>query len=201
MAEMVPSLERLIEQFRRLPAIGRKTAVRLAFSVLDGSDGDAQAFADAILDAKKNISACPCCQGLTEGGTLCDICADESRDRSLICVVEDYRAMLALERVRDYHGLYHVLHGALSPIDGIGPDQLRIKELLSRLEDGTVKEIILATDPDVEGESTALYLTRLIRPLGVRVSRLAYGMSVGSDLEYTDEGTLLRAIEGRRVME
>jgi len=200
MAELLPSLERLVEQFRRLPAVGKKTAVRLAFSVLDYSEEDAREFAQAILDAKQNITTCPDCQGLSEGSGLCAVCCDEERDRSIICVVEDYRAMMALERVRDFRGLYHVLHGALSPIDGIGPEQIRIKELLERLKDDTVKEIILATDPDVEGESTALYLTRLISPLGIKVSRLAYGLPVGGDLEYTDEGTLLRAIEGRRPL-
>jgi recombination protein RecR len=174
----------------------------MAFSVLDYTDEEAQALIDAINDAKRNITNCPLCFGISEGG-LCSVCADGERDRSVICVVEDYRAVMSLERVHDYRGLYHVLHGVLSPLEGIGPDKLRIGELLERLgkNNGETREIIIATNPDVEGEATAVYLFKLLSPLGLKVSRLAYGMQVGGDLEYTDEGTLARAITGRRQMD
>lgn len=199
MADMIPSLERLIEQFRHIPSVGKKTATRMAFSVLDYTDEEAQLLIDAIADAKRNITGCPVCFGISEGG-LCSVCADDKRDRSVICVVEDYRAVLSLERVRDYHGLYHVLHGVLSPLEGIGPEKLRIRELLERLNNNETREIIVATNPDVEGEATAVYLSRLLIPMGLKISRLAYGMPVGGDLEFTDEGTLSRAITGRRDM-
>lgn len=173
----------------------------MAFSVLDYTDEEAQALIDAIADAKRNITNCPVCFGISEGG-LCSVCTDMERDRSVICVVEDYRAVMALERVRDYRGLYHVLHGVLSPLEGIGPDKLRIRELLERLNKSSeAREIIIATNPDVEGEATAVYLSKLLSPLGLKISRLAYGMPVGGDLEYTDEGTLSRAITGRREMD
>ncbi|MHB1152257.1 MAG: recombination mediator RecR [Eubacteriales bacterium] len=199
MADMIPSLERLIEQFRHMPSVGKKTATRMAFSVLDYTDEEAQSLIEAIADAKRNITSCPVCFGISEGG-LCSVCSDDKRDKSVICVVEDYRAVISLERVRDYHGLYHVLHGVLSPLEGIGPDKLRIRELLERLNNNETREIIVATNPDVEGEATAVYLFRLLMPMGLKISRLAYGMPVGGDLEYTDEGTLSRAITGRRDM-
>ncbi len=198
MAEYILPLEKLIEQFRHLPGIGQKTAVRLAFAVLDYSKEEADAFADAIRGAKEQVCTCSVCQNIAEG-ELCPICADEKRDRSVICVVEDAKAILSLEKVREFTGVYHVLHGAISPMAGIGPDKLRIRELIARL-DGSVKELILATNPTVEGEATAMYLTKLVKPLGVKVSRLAYGIPVGGELEYADEVTLMRALEGRRVL-
>lgn len=195
--DMIPSLERLIEQFRHLPSIGRKTAIRMAFSVLEYSDEEANALVEAIRDAKSNISECPICANIAEGG-LCEICADGERDHSLICVVEDYKAVMAMERTREYRGTYHVLHGVLSPLDGIGPEQLKIGELCGRVDEGGVNEIIIATDPDVEGEATASYIAALFTPRGIKVSRLAYGMPVGGDLEYADESTIARALSGRR---
>lgn len=182
-----------------MPSVGKKTAVRMAFSVLDYTDEEAKALIDAISDVKRNITCCPICFGISEGG-LCTVCSDEQRDRSVICVVEDYRAVMALERVRDYRGLYHILHGVLSPLEGIGPDKLRIGELLERIKNNDTREIIIATNPDVEGEATAVYLYKILSPSGIKISRLAYGMPVGGELEYTDEGTLARAITGRREM-
>lgn len=199
MAEYILPLEKLIEQFRKLPGIGQKTAVRLAFALLDFSDEDVLAFADAVRGAKENVKSCRICQNISDG-ELCPICSDESRDRSVICVVEDAKAIMSLERVREYKGVYHVLHGAISPLNGIGPDKLKIPELLSRLGNGEVNEVIIATNPTVEGEATAMYLTKLIKPLGIKVSRLAYGIPVGGELEYADEVTLMRALEGRRSM-
>ena len=199
MAEYILPLEQLIEQFRKLPGIGKKTAVRLAFSVLDFTDEEAKAFSDEILGAKERVCTCQICQNISDG-PLCPVCADEARDRSVICVVEDAKAVMSLEKVKEYGGVYHVLHGAISPMSGIGPDKLRIGELLARLGTGEVNEVIIATNPTVEGEATAMYLTKLIKPLGVKVSRLAYGIPVGGELEYADEVTLMRAIEGRRVM-
>ncbi len=192
----VPPLARLIEQFERLPGIGRKTAQRLAFFVLDLPPGEAEQFAAAILEARQTIHCCSICQDLTDGD-VCAICAASERDRATICVVEDPRDVAAIERTREYNGLYHVLHGVISPMDGVGPDQLRVKELLARLSNEAVEEVIMATNPTVEGEATALYLARLIAPLGVRVTRLAYGIPVGGDLEYADDVTLSRALEGR----
>ena len=199
MAEYILPLEKLIEQFRRLPGIGKKTAVRLAFSVLDFTAEEAEAFADAIRGAKEQVKTCRICQNISDG-ELCPVCADENRDRSVICVVEDAKAVMSLEKVREYGGVYHVLHGVISPMAGIGPDKLRIGELMARLGDDTVKEVIIATNPTVECEATAMYLTKLIKPLGIKVSRLAYGIPVGGELEYADEVTLMRAIEGRRIM-
>ncbi|MCI8386938.1 MAG: recombination protein RecR [Clostridiales bacterium] len=198
MAEYILPLEKLIEQFRHLPGIGQKTAVRLAFAVLDFTDDEANAFANAIRGAKENVKTCSICQNISDG-ELCPVCADENRDRSVICVVEDAKAVMSIEKVREYTGVYHVLHGSISPMAGIGPDKLRIPELLSRLT-ADVREIIIATNPTVEGEATAMYLTKLIKPLGIKVSRLAYGIPVGGDLEYADEVTLMRALEGRRLM-
>ena len=181
--------------FRRLDGIGKKTAMRLAFSVLDMNEEEVRDFAAAMISAKTDICFCKVCKGISSS-EVCTICADGERDRSTICVVEDYRAAMAVEKVREYRGLYHVLHGVISPMKGIGPDKLTVKDLISRL-DGTVKEVIIATDPTPEGETTAMYLSRLIAPLGVKVSRIANGMPVGGDLEYADEITLRRAIEGR----
>ena len=197
MADYIESLAVLAEQFGRLQGVGHKSAMRMAFSVLDFTEDEAEQFANAILDAKKKIHLCPICMNLTDR-EVCPICADTTRDKSVICVVEDVRVLMSIEKVREYRGVYHVLHGAISPVSGITPDKIRLAELLGRLRDDEVKEIIVATDPDVEGEATAMYISRLIKPLGVRVSRLAYGIPVGSDLEYADEITLSRAIEGRK---
>lgn len=200
MAEYIAPLQRLIDEFRRLPGIGGKTAVRLAFSVVSGTDEAAQSFSDAILRAKREIRTCTRCCNMSEGD-LCPVCADPDRDGGLICVVEDARDVMAMERVRDYHGTYHVLGGALSPMNGIGPDRLHIKELLARLENEEIREVILATNPTVEGEATAMYLARLLSPLNVKVTRLAYGIPVGGDLEYADEVTLHRAMTGRQTID
>lgn len=197
MAEYIESLRNLAEKFGRLEGVGKKTAMRMAFSVLELDVEEAEDFARAILDAKEKIHLCPVCQNLTDR-EVCPICADEERDRSVICVVTDARTVLAMEKVREYRGTYHVLHGLISPMNGITPEQLKIKELLSRVATGEVGEVIVATNPTVEGEATAMYLSRLLLPLGVRVTRLAYGVPVGADLEYADEVTLYRALEGRR---
>ena len=197
MAENIEALQKLAEKFGKLAGIGRKTAVRLAFSVLDMTDEEAKDFADAIVEAKEKIHLCPICQNLTDRD-ICDVCSDEGRDRSVICVVEDAKAVIAMEKVREYGGLYHVLGGVISPMNGVTPEKLHIKELLKRCEDGTVKEIIIATNPTVEGEATAMYLSRLLKPAGIAVTRLAYGIPVGGDLEYADAVTLYRALEGRR---
>jgi recombination protein RecR len=193
------ALERLTEQFARLPGIGTKTAQRLAFYVLSLPQEEAQAFADAITDAKQTVRACPVCQNLTDR-ELCPICSDPERDHSVICVVAEPKDVIAMERAREYHGVYHVLHGVISPLNHVGPDDIRIRELLQRVGQGGVQEIIMATNPDTEGEATAMYLSRLLRPMGIKVTRLAYGIPVGSQLEYADEVTLLRALEGRREM-
>lgn len=192
---IVPLTE-LINQFSRLPGIGKKTAQRLAYSILEQPPERAKAFADALINAREKIHFCTACQSLTDL-TVCPICADERRDKSIICVVEDPRDVMAFERTREYNGVYHVLHGVISPLDNIGPDKLRIKELMTRLGNGIVKEIIMATNPTVEGEATASYISRLVKPMGIKVTRLAYGIPVGGDLEYADEYTLARALEGR----
>lgn len=197
MAEYIESLSRLAERFAALEGVGKKTALRMAFSVLDMEEEDARAFAEAILDARERIHLCPVCQNLTDRD-ICPICADPNRDRSLICVVTDARAVLAMEKVREFRGVYHVLHGLISPMNGVTPDQLKIKELLTRVNEGEVREVIVATNPTVEGEATAMYLSRLLKPFGIPVTRLAYGVPVGADLEYADEITLFRALEGRR---
>lgn len=199
MAYHVAPLAKLVEQFERLPGIGHKTAQRLAFYVLNLPDTEAQAFAYAITEAKEKIHYCKICQNLTDGET-CSVCQDTRRDNSVICVVEDPRDVIAIERTHEFDGLYHVLHGTISPVDGVGPDQIRIKELLARLQDDTVEEIIMATNPTVEGEATAMYISRLLKPLGIKVTRLAYGIPVGGDLEYADEVTLSRALEGRSLL-
>jgi recombination protein RecR len=197
MAEYIESLRLLAEKFACLEGVGKKTAMRMAFSVLELEEGEAEEFARAILDAKEKIHLCPVCQNLTDR-EVCPICADEERDHSQICVVTDARTVLAMEKVREYRGTYHVLHGLISPMNGVTPEQLKIKELLARVGEGEVEEVIVATNPTVEGEATAMYLSKLLRPLGVRVTRLAYGVPVGADLEYADEITLFRALEGRR---
>lgn len=197
MAEYIESLQNLAEQFGKLGGVGRKSALRMAFSVLEMTPEDAAAFADAILDAKRKIHLCPVCQNLTDR-ELCPVCDDETRDRGVICVVSDVRTVMAMERVREYRGVYHVLHGVLSPLNGITPDKLKIKELLARIDQGDVREVIVATNADVEGETTAMYIARLLKPLGIKVTRLAYGISVGTDIEYADEVTLYRALQGRQ---
>ena len=198
MMEYFPApLQNLVEQFARLPGIGGKSAQRLAFYVLGLPEEEAKAFADAIVDAKKNVTLCPVCRNFTAGG-LCPICSSPKRDESLLCVVADPRDVAAMERSREYHGRYHVLHGVLSPMNGVGPDDLHIKSLLDRVAQGEVREVIMATNPDTEGEATAMYLSRLLKPFGVQVTRLAYGVPVGGHLEYADDATLMRALEGRR---
>lgn len=191
------ALERLTEQFAKLPGIGSKTAQRLAFYLLSMPPEEAQEFADAIIAAKKTVHLCPVCQNLTDK-ELCPICDDESRDHSQICVVADPKDVIAMERAREFNGVYHVLHGVISPLNHIGPDDICIRQLLERVGKGGVREVIMATNPDTEGEATAMYISRLLRPMEVRVTRLAYGIPVGSQLEYADEVTLLRALEGRR---
>lgn len=191
------ALERLTEQFGKLPGIGSKTAQRLAFFVLSMPDAEGQAFADAILEAKHSVKTCPVCQNLTDQA-LCPICSDERRDQGLICVVAEPKDVVAMERAREYHGVYHVLHGVISPLNHMGPDDIRIRELLERVGQGDVREVIMATNPDTEGEATAMYLSRLLRPMELRVTRLAYGIPVGGHLEFADDATLMRALEGRR---
>ena len=188
-----PALENLVEQFAKLPGVGVKSAQRLAFHVLSMPEDEAAAFAQAILTAKSTIHCCPVCQNLTQGEGPCSICSSPRRDASTICVV-------AMERSREYQGLYHVLHGVISPMNHVGPDDLHIKSLVERVSAGGVDEVIMATNPDTEGEATAMYLSRLLRPFGVKVTRLAYGIPVGSHLEYADDATLMRALEGRREM-
>ncbi len=199
MAYNLAPLQNLIEQFERMQGIGHKTAQRMAFYVLGLSDEEANAFAKAITDAHTKIKQCKICCDLADD-ELCPICKDERRDRSVICVVEDPRDVYAIERTHEFKGVYHVLHGAISPMDNIGPDQIRIKELLARLGDGECQEVIMATNPTVEGEATAMYISRLLKPMGITVSRLAYGVPVGADLEYADEVTLSRALEGRSLI-
>lgn len=191
------ALDQLTAWFARLPGIGSRSAQRLAFYILSLPEEEAQAFADAIVTARQTIHACPVCQNLTDGD-LCPICADPERDSRQICVVAEPRDVAAMERAREYRGTYHVLHGVISPLNHVGPDDIRIKELLVRVADNDIEEVIMATNPDTEGEATAMYLSRLLRPFGVRVTRLAYGIPVGSQLEYADEVTLLRALEGRQ---
>ena len=195
-----PALEALVEQFSRLPGVGTKSAQRLAFHVLSLSEEDAAKFAQAITDAKKAIHCCPVCQNLTQGDGPCSICASSRRDASVVCVVADPKDVIAMERSREYSGLYHVLHGVISPMNHVGPDDLHIKSLVERVSEGTVREVIMATNPDTEGEATAMYLSRLLKPFQVRVTRLAYGIPVGSHLEFADDATLMRALEGRREM-
>ena len=197
MSSFPPSLETLIDRFASLPGIGRKSAQRLAFHILSLTDDEARAFSDAVTEAKKNVRTCSVCQNLTDGET-CRICADPSRDASVICVVSDPRDVFAIERAHEFRGLYHVLHGVISPISHVGPDDIRIRELVARVADGNVSEVIMATNPDTEGETTAKYISRLIKPFGVTVTRLAYGVPVGASLEFADDATLSAALEGRR---
>ena len=193
------ALQELADQFARLPGIGGKTAQRLAFHVLSLPMEDAQAFADAIISAKQEVHTCPVCQNLTDR-EVCPICGDETRDKSMICVVAEPKDVIALERSREFNGVYHVLHGVISPLNHVTQNDIRIRELLMRVADGSVQEIIMATNPDTEGEATAMYISRLLRPMEVKVTRLAYGVPVGGQLEYTDEVTLSRALEGRKEM-
>jgi recombination protein RecR len=200
MASFFPAaMENLIDSFASLPGIGRKSAQRLAFHVLSLPQEEAERFANAVLEAKKSVHTCPVCQNLTDS-EICPICASDSRDKSTICVVSEPRDVLSIERSREYKGVYHVLHGALSPMNRIGPDDLRIRELLERVSKGGVEEVILATNPDTEGDTTAMYLARLLRPFEVRITRLGFGVPVGSNLEYADDATMLKALEGRREM-
>ena len=192
-------LEKLVEQFASLPGIGGKSAQRLAFHVLGLSDAEAEEFAGAILEAKRSVTCCPVCQNLTAGG-LCPICASAKRDGDTVCVVADPRDVAAMERAREYTGRYHVLHGVISPMSHVGPDDLEIKSLVERVARGDVQEVIMATNPDTEGEATAMYLARLLRPFQVRVTRLAYGIPVGGHLEFADDATLMRALEGRQEL-
>ena len=195
----VVTLQRLIEQFERLPGIGHKSAQRLAFHVLNMKKEEAEAFSKIILEAHEKIKKCSCCCNLAEE-ELCPICKSSKRDQSVVCVVEDPRDVMAFERTHEFEGTYHVLHGVISPMNGIGPEDITIKELLARMGDGKIQEVIMATNPTVEGEATAMYISRLLKPMGVSVSRLAYGVPVGADLEYADEVTLTRALEGRRML-
>ena len=196
MSYFSPSIEKLIESFERLPSIGNKTAVRLAFYMLNASKEETDNFIKSIQDAKNNLKLCSKCYNISDTDP-CEICSNPSRDQSKICVVEDVKDVVAIEKIHEYKGLYHVLHGTISPMDGVGPEDIKIKELLARLMDGTVKEVILATNPKVEGEATAMYISKLIKPMGITTTRLAHGIPVGGDSEYTDEFTLGKAFEGR----
>lgn len=194
----IPALERLIDEFRKMPSVGTKSAERMAFYVLGLDENQARELSSAITDAHEKIHQCSVCRNLTEA-EICPICNNDKRDRSTICVVESPRDVIAFERTHEYRGLYHVLHGVISPMNGIGPDELTIKELLARMDD-SVNEVIMATNPTVEGEATAMYMSKLLKPIGVKVTRLAYGVPVGADLEYADEVTLMRALEGRNLI-
>ncbi len=196
MAYDVAALERLIEQFQKIPSIGRKTAQRMAFHVLDLTDEQAKEFADAIIDAHTKIHHCALCHNLTEN-ELCPVCASPNRDKTTVCVMEEPRDVLALEKTREFNGVYHVLHGVISPMNNVGPDQLTIKSLVERAASGEIKEVIMATNPTIEGDTTAMYISKLIKPFGVKVTRLAYGIPVGADIEYADDVTLMRALSGR----
>ena len=197
MSYYTPSIEKLIEAFEKLPSIGNKTAARLAFHMLNCSEEEVNEFICAITNAKKNLKYCSICYNISDTNP-CNICSSATRDKSLICVVEDVKDVVAMEKTHEFKGVYHVLHGSISPMNGVGPDDIKIKELLARLMDGSVKEVIIATNPRVEGEATAIYLSKLIKPMGISVTRIAHGIPVGGDLEYTDEVTLSKALEGRR---
>ena len=192
-----PSIEKLIESFEKLPSIGHKTATRLAFHMLDLGEQEVQEFISSIQNARKNLKYCSKCFNISDTDP-CPICANPKRDENVICVVEDVKDIIAMERTHEYKGVYHVLHGSISPMHGIGPEDIKIKELLNRISESKVKEVILATNPRVEGEATAIYLSKLIKPFGIKVTRIAHGIPVGGDLEYTDEITLMKALEGRR---
>ena len=197
MSEYSPSIENLIESFERLPSIGHKTAARLAFHVLDWNEDETKQFVSSIINAKKNLKYCSKCYNITDTDP-CPLCNNPKRDQNTICVVEDVRDVAAMERTHEFKGVYHVLHGSISPMNGVGPDDIKIKELLSRLTNSSIKEVILATNPRVEGEATAMYLSKLIKPFGIKVTRIAHGIPVGGDLEYADEITITKALEGRR---
>lgn len=199
MAYYSPTIERLIENFEKLPSIGHKTATRLAFHMLNLKEEDTNEFINSIIEAKKNLKYCSKCFNITDTDP-CPICSSPKRDQSTICVVEDVKDVVAMEKTHEFKGVYHVLHGSISPMNGIGPEDIKIKELLERLKDVDVKEIIIATNPRVEGEATAIYLSKLIKPIGIKVTRIAHGIPVGGDLEYTDEVTLSKALEGRREL-
>ncbi len=192
-----PSIEKLVESFEKLPSIGHKTAVRLAFYMLDLNETEVQEFINSIITAKQNLKYCSKCYNISDTDP-CPICANQKRDESIICVVEDVKDIIAMEKTHEFKGVYHVLHGSISPMNGVGPDDIKLKELLARLNPETVKELILATNPRVEGEATAMYISKLVKPLGITVTRIAHGIPVGGDLEYTDEITLTKALEGRR---
>ncbi len=194
---LLKPLQDLADKFRSLDGVGKKSAIRMAFSVLNMSEDDAESFAKAITDAKTKICLCKVCQSISEND-ICSICASETRDHSVVCVVEDAQSVMALEKVKEYNGVYHVLNGVISPMKGIGPDKLKIKELLARINEEDIAEVIVATNPTVEGEATAMYISRLLKPFEIRVTRIANGLPVGADLEYADEVTLFRAIQGRR---
>lgn len=199
MSYFSPSIEKLIESFEKLPSIGHKTATRLAFHMLDLGEQETNDFISSIVNAKKSLKYCSNCYNISDTDP-CPICASPKRDNSLICVVEDVKDIIAMEKTHEFKGVYHVLHGSISPMDGIGPDDIKIKELLNRISQNKISEIILATNPRVEGEATAMYLSKLIKPMGIKVTRIAHGIPVGGDLEYTDEVTLTKALEGRREM-
>ena len=194
-----PSIEKLIESFEKLPSIGHKTAVRLAFHMLDLNQEDTNDFINSIINAKSNLKYCNSCYNISDTDP-CPICASPKRDNSIICVVEDVRDIMAMERTHEFKGVYHVLHGTISPMNGVGPEDIKIKELLNRIGQNDIKEIIIATNPRVEGEATAIYLSKIIKPMGIKVTRIAHGIPVGGDLEYTDEITLSKALEGRREL-
>ena len=199
MSTFPSSLERLIEAFARLPGVGSKSAQRMAFYILSLDAAEAKSFADAIMAAKGEVHRCSICQNLTDSD-ICPVCSDHRRNQSVICVVSDPKDLIAMERSREYNGVYHVLHGVISPMNHVGPDDIAVKELLARINTGEVSEVIMATNPDTEGEATAMYISRLIKPFGVKVTRIAYGIPVGSNLEFADDATLFRALEGRREM-
>ncbi len=197
MSSYSPSIEKLIESFEKLPSIGHKTAIRLAFHMLDMTDEEITEFTTSITDAKKKLKYCSTCFNISDTDP-CPICSNPKRDQSTICVVEDVRDIMAMERTHEYKGVYHVLHGTISPMNGIGPDEIKIKELLNRIRDNDIKEVIIATNPRVEGEATSIYISKLIKAFNIKVTRIAHGIPVGGDLEYTDEITLMKAMEGRR---
>ena len=199
MDHYIEPIARLINELSRLPGIGGKTAQRLAFHIIDMPREQARQLARVILDAKEGIKYCSICCNITDSDP-CSICSSPRRDKSIICVVKDPRDVIAMERTRDYRGLYHVLHGTISPMEGIGPDDIKLKELLHRVQNNGVKEVVMATNPDVEGEATAMYISRLLKPMGIKVTRIAHGLPVGGDLDYVDEVTLIKALEGRREM-
>lgn len=196
MDTLIKPLQDLIEKFRSLDGVGKKSAMKMAFSVLDMESGEAFDFAQSIIDAKTKVGICKCCQNISSD-ELCPICASDTRDHSLICVVEDYQSLIAIEKVKEYNGVYHILHGTISPMRQIGPDKLKIKELLDRINNDNVTEVIVATNATVEGEATAMYISRLLKPLDIKVTRIANGLPVGADIEYADSVTLFRAIQGR----